>query len=121
MPWILKVSDSFGSAHFLRNYRGKCENLHGHNWRVEVEVMGNEIDEAGMLVDFKVLKSALKRVIEPLDHRLLNEVPPFDVENPSSENLARYIFRRLQKELSVRVYRVTVWESENACATYFEE
>ena len=123
MPWILKVTDSFSSAHFLRNYRGKCENVHGHNWKVELEVIGERLDETGLLIDFKVLKGILRDVLGVLDHRLLNEIPPFDTCNPSSENIAKVIFEQVRERLpeGVRVRSVTVWESDNACATYFEE
>ncbi len=123
MPWVLKVTDSFSSAHFLKNYRGKCENVHGHNWRVELEVVGEKIDKTGLLIDFKVLKGILKDVLGVLDHRLLNEIPPFDRCNPSSENIAKVIFEQVKERLpeGVRVRSVTVWESDNACATYFEE
>ncbi len=122
MPWRLKVVSSFGAAHFLRNYRGKCENLHGHNWRVELEVEGNTLDEAGLLVDFKVLKGILAEVLDALDHRLINDVPPFDRVNPSSENIAAFIYREAAKKLpaGVRVSSVTVWESDSSCACYWE-
>lgn len=121
MPWTLRVIDGFDAAHFLRNYRGKCENLHGHNWRVELEVEGDSLDDAGMLVDFKVLKGILKEVVERLDHVLLNEVAPFDEVNPSSENIARYIFEEVARRVpeGIRVRSVAVWESDTACAVYW--
>ena len=123
MPWRLKVKNSFSAAHFLRNYHGKCERLHGHNWRVELEVEGDRLDEMGLLMDFKDLKRILGEVIDRLDHCLVNELSPFDRVNPSSENLARYIFEEVKKRLpeEVRVHSVTVWESDSACATYFGE
>ncbi|NPA15136.1 MAG: 6-carboxytetrahydropterin synthase QueD [Deferribacteres bacterium] len=123
MGWILRVIDSFSAAHFLREYQGACENLHGHNWRVELEVVGDELDETGLLVDFKRLKAVLKEVLDVLDHRLLNEIPPFDRVNPSSENIARFIFCEAGKRLpeSVKVKSVAVWESDRACAVYFED
>ena len=118
--WRLKVIDSFSAAHFLRNYKGKCENLHGHNWKVELEVEGERLDETGLLIDFKELKKILKNVLELLDHRLINDIPPFDWQNPSSENIAKFISEKVEERLpeGVRVASVTVWESERACATY---
>ena len=118
--WRLKVIDSFSAAHFLRNYKGKCENLHGHNWKVELEVEGESLDETGLLIDFKELKKMLKDVLELLDHRLINDISPFDQYNPSSENIARFISEKVEERLpeGVRVTSVTVWESEKACATY---
>jgi 6-pyruvoyltetrahydropterin/6-carboxytetrahydropterin synthase len=116
------VEMSFSSAHFLRHYRGKCENLHGHNYRVEVYVRGHELDQAGMLVDFKELKSATRRVVDYLDHRNINELPPFDEElNPSAENLAEYFLREVGREINndrVQVYKVRVWETDTCAATY---
>ena len=122
MEWTLKVIDFFSAAHFLRNYRGKCENLHGHNWKVELEVKGNRLNEAGFVMDFKELKRILKEIVEELDHKLLNEKPPFNRINPSSENIAKYIFDMDKEQLPphVRISSVTVWESETSCASYSE-
>lgn len=101
MSYRLTVRDQFSAAHALRNYRGKCENLHGHNFEAAVCVCGDELDPAtGMLLDFGVLKRALKTVLTGLDHRDLNALPAFVAENPSSENLARYIFTRMEQELA---------------------
>ncbi len=123
MGWILKVIDSFSAAHFLREYQGVCENLHGHNWRVELEVVGEELDKTGLLVDFKFLKTVLKEVLDVIDHKLINDIPPFDKLNPSSENIAKFIFQEVGLRLpkSVKVKAVSVWESDKACATYFED
>jgi 6-pyruvoyltetrahydropterin/6-carboxytetrahydropterin synthase len=115
------VMRSFSAAHSLRGYRGKCEALHGHNWRVEVSAAAAELDELGMVIDFKVLKEALSAVLAQLDHGYLNEIPPFDRLNPSSENLARHIYEETAKQLSqtrVQLVRVRVWESDNAYSTY---
>jgi 6-pyruvoyltetrahydropterin/6-carboxytetrahydropterin synthase len=116
------VEMSFSSAHFLRHYRGKCENLHGHNYRVEVYVRGDKLDRAGMLVDFKDLKAATRRVVDYLDHRNINELPPFDEElNPSAENLAEYFLREVGREINserAQVYKVRVWETDTCAATY---
>jgi len=121
----LKVQDYFSSAHYLRNYKGACENLHGHNWKVELVVEGETLNETELLIDFKDLKRVLKEVLSELDHRLINELPYFKEKNPSSENLARYIFEKVKEKLraypQVRVKEVTVFETEKASATYFEE
>jgi 6-pyruvoyltetrahydropterin/6-carboxytetrahydropterin synthase len=116
------IEEEFSAAHALRGYRGKCENLHGHNWKVEVYVRGEELDHVGMLVDFRELKTATRRVMEYLDHRNLNELKPFDIEmNPSSEHLAGFILHKVAEQISdarVRVYKVRVWETPSTCATY---
>lgn len=123
----LTVISGFSAAHRLRGYEGECEGLHGHNWKVEVTVAVPGLNEVGLAIDFKVLKGELERVLKGLDHSYLNEKPPFDRENPSSEGLARFIFDELSKGLShhrvgeLRVKMVRVWESETACASYGEE
>lgn len=120
----LTVRDEFSAAHQLRGYEGACEKLHGHNWRVEVAVRGERLNEIGILLDFKELKAHLREILSELDHRNLNEHPAFLQKNPSSENLARYIFERLSERLSgrpVRVYRVTVCETERSCASWIAD
>lgn len=117
----LKILSQFAAAHQLRESGGKCEQMHGHNWKVEVFVRGETLGDDGLLIDFHDVKAATHRVLEGLDHRYLNEVAPFDRLNPSSENIARHIFDALARELDserVRVSRVTAWESDTACATY---
>ena len=117
----LKIITEFSAAHNLRNFRGKCEALHGHNWKVEVVVSGKELDNSGVVLDFAEVKAATSEVMSEIDHRYLNELPFFIEHNPSSENIARYIFERLQEKITderVRVQRVTAWESQDACATY---
>lgn len=122
--YILTVEDNFSSAHQLRGYRGKCENLHGHNWKVVLSVRGDTLDGAGLLVDFHELKSILRSVIEELDHANLNELPPFTEINPSSENISRHIARAVEGKLETRpgaqviVDTITVWESDSARCTY---
>ncbi|MBI5586750.1 MAG: 6-carboxytetrahydropterin synthase QueD [Deltaproteobacteria bacterium] len=118
----LIVETSFSAAHNLRGYNGACENLHGHNWKVEVRVISNELDRVGMVIDFKRLKGETNKIIEALDHKYLNEVPPFDRENATAENISRLIHTKLKESLSpaIKVARVTVWESENAAAAYYE-
>jgi 6-pyruvoyltetrahydropterin/6-carboxytetrahydropterin synthase len=118
----VSVEDSFAAGHALRGYRGKCENLHGHNWKVEVYVRGEQLDHVGMLVDFKELKAATRRVMQYLDHQNLNELRPFAVElNPSSEHLAGFILSEVGEAINndrVKVYKVRVWETPSTCATY---
>lgn len=128
--WRLTVRDDFSAGHALRHYEGKCERMHGHNFAVELTVEGEKL-AAGteMLLDFKVLKKGLKTVLDALDHRLLNETPPFDRINPSSENLARHIWQGMEALLAshddpqaqlVRLYSVTVSEKGAQSATYLE-
>lgn len=122
--FTLKVIQTFSAAHNLRDYQGKCERLHGHNWKVEVEVKGKKLGRAGLLIDFHDLKKELEKVLVTLDHECLNELPPFDKLNPTSENLAKYIFESLTCHLSsvtCHLSKVTVWESDNACASYTEK
>jgi 6-pyruvoyltetrahydropterin/6-carboxytetrahydropterin synthase len=116
----LKITDHFAAAHQLRMVAEKCENLHGHNWKVEAYVAGDRLNAAGVLVDFGELKQCLGDIMHRLDHKFLNDLDMFQ-DNPSSENIARYIAEELQALLpddGVNVSRVAVWESENACATY---
>ncbi len=117
----LTVRDEFSAAHYLRDYPGACERPHGHNWKVEVTVKGEKLNKIGVLIDFKDLKKHLKDVLDELDHRDLNEHPAFKDQNPSSENIARYIFEKLASKLSsypVQLVRVTVCETERSCASY---
>ena len=119
----LKIITEFGAAHQLRNFGGKCEDLHGHNWKVEVFVKGEQLDQTGLLMDFALIKKAAKEIIDRLDHKFLNELDYFSGINPSSENIAYFIYKSLEKELNddrVRVSRVTAWESDSSCASYTE-
>ncbi|MBI5875035.1 MAG: 6-carboxytetrahydropterin synthase QueD [Deltaproteobacteria bacterium] len=119
----LTIISDFAAAHNLRGYEGECENLHGHNWKVEVTVAGKGLNKIGLAKDFKVLKRILEGILEELDHKYLNEIPPFDKENPSSENIARHIFKQFQKGIKgkgVKAAKVKVWESDRAAATYYE-
>ena len=130
----LTIISDFASAHNLRGYEGECENLHGHNWKVEVTVESKRLNKIGLAVDFKALKKILNNILEKLDHKYLNDIPPFNKENPSSENIARYIYQEFEKALSnppipplqrggkggLKVAKVKVWESDNAAATYYE-
>jgi 6-pyruvoyltetrahydropterin/6-carboxytetrahydropterin synthase len=117
----LKILSQFAAAHQLRESGGKCEQMHGHNWKVEVYVRGDELGDDGLLIDFHDVKKATAEVVDEIDHRYLNEVAPFDRLNPSSENIARHLFESISKRLDsdrVRVHRVTAWESDTACASY---
>ena len=118
MNYKLSVTDWFSSAHFLRQYKGKCENLHGHNWKVRVCVSGNKLDKTGMLLDFTDMKKYLKQVISYLDHKLLNEIEPFDKINPTAENIATFIFNEMKifETDDIKVFEVEVWESETSSA-----
>ena len=124
--YILTVEDSFSSAHQLRGYQGKCENIHGHNWRVVLSVRGSNLNDIGLLVDFKDLKNILKSILAGLDHKNINEIEPFTTINPSSENLARYISNEVAGKLTdnhdgIIVESVTVWESQTSRCTYRPE
>jgi len=117
----VKIRADFSAAHNLRQVGGKCESLHGHNFTVEVAVESESLDEGGMVIDFRLLKAKTKALLETLDHRYLNELPFFKKINPSSENLAAYIFDQLARQIdgnSRRVSWVSVWESETSQATY---
>ena len=119
----LTVCTSFAAAHNLINYQGECENLHGHNWRVEVSVLASELDNAGLGIDFKILKAETKEILKELDHKYLNDNPAFKETSPSSENISRYLYHRLSERLNsntIKVDSITVWESDNASACYFE-
>ena len=120
MPYELLIQDSFSAAHNLREYQGKCERLHGHNWRVDLRLEADHLDHHGMILDFKEGKRMLAEALGPFDHAYLNEVPPFDQLNPSSENLARVIAEAVAARLpeGVRVEGVTTWESDRCAATY---
>ena len=120
------VDAGFSSGHYLRNYKGKCENPHGHNYKVKVTLRGDSLDGAGLLLDFKDLKQVLRPVIEYLDHQMINDLEPFTTVNPSAENLARYFFEETSKHIAtltqdrVRVKDCTIYETDTSAATYYE-
>ena len=121
--YILTVEEFFSSAHQLTGYKGKCENIHGHNWKVVLSVKGEKLDATGLLVDFHDLKKLLNAILQALDHKNLNEIKPFDEMNPSSENIARYVAEKAGGELDrfgreISIESVTVWESETSRCTY---
>jgi 6-pyruvoyltetrahydropterin/6-carboxytetrahydropterin synthase len=119
------IEETFAAGHALRNYRGKCENVHGHNYRCQVSIQGAKLDEIGLLVDFVELKRVVHGVLDRMDHQWLNEFPPFDVLNPSAENMAKYIYDEvasgLQSKAGIRVESVRLWETDTASATYTPE
>ncbi len=119
----LKIISQFAAAHQLREFQGGCERLHGHNWKVEVFVQGENLGKDGLLVDFKEIKTETNRILDELDHRFLNDIEPFTALNPSSENIARHIYQVLSNRLNgerIKLSKVTAWESDSACASYFE-
>ncbi len=122
----LTVEAGFSSGHYLRNYHGKCENPHGHNYKVRVTLAGKELDAAGLLLDFKLLKNVMRPVIDRIDHQMLNDLDPFITLNPSAENIAHYFYQQTNEQLHemtsgrVRVKDCTIWETDNCSATYYE-
>lgn len=121
----ITVEKTFAAGHALRGYRGKCENPHGHNYRVRLTLRGPDLDNIGLLYDFIHLKAMLGEISERLDHQFMNDVPPFDVLNPSAENLAKYFYEETEKRIAaqrpengVRIAAVTVWETDTTTATY---
>lgn len=119
----LTIEGNFASAHQLRGYKGKCENLHGHNWRVELTVSGSELNDIGLLIDFHDLKRILNEVLDRLDHKNINDVKPFNRENPSSENIARFIALEIEILLNdeapdIQIASVIVWESATSRCRY---
>ena len=118
----ITIKTHFSAAHSLRNYNGKCEELHGHNFNVHVTVSGEKLDDIGLLIDFKILKEKANRIISSFDHKYLNNLPEFKEINPSSENISRFIFNKIDNELKgdkVKVKKVAVWESDSSCAIYY--
>lgn len=119
------VEDYFAGAHNLREYQGKCEKLHGHNYRVQVFLRGEKLDKIGLAIDFGVVKKWLKEVLDILDHQYINEILPFDKINPSAENVAQYIFQKMNDLASkntdgYRVYKITVWETDKNAVSYMK-
>ncbi len=119
----LTIESQFSAAHQLRGYKGRCEKLHGHNWRVQVTVSSGKLNDIGIAIDFHDLKMVTNEVISTLDHSFLNEVFPFTEINPSSENVAKWLYDSIKKRIDddkTKVSAVTVWESDTASATYYE-
>ena len=124
--FLLDVETSFAAGHALRGYLGKCENWHGHNYKVQLTIAGESLNEIGLLCDFKDVKASIKEVVDRLDHQFLNDLEPFQKANPSAENIARYLYGEISSlvsqssECRAKVSRVKVWETERNAATYFE-
>ena len=119
----VSVEQTFAAGHALRNYKGACENVHGHNFKVRVTIEGARLDDTGMLVDFLDVKESMREVIARLDHVFLNDIPPFDVKNPSAENIAEYFYEELNRRLAtnpapVQIREVRVWETDIQSAAY---
>jgi len=113
------VSSAFSAAHILNDHPGPCSHLHGHNWNIEAFFTKEELNSLGMVIDFAEVTLELDRIISKVDHKLLNEIPPFDTENPTAENLARWIYEDLEKSLGVAPTKVTVHETEKSSASYY--
>ncbi len=114
-----KVITDFSGAHNLRGYKGKCEDLHGHNWKVEVTAKAEELDKLGMVIDFTILKKYVKEIMNELDHKYLNDIEYFKTTNPTSENIAKYIYDYIENiEPTLNLDHVSVWETDSAVATY---
>jgi len=122
MGYKVKVESYFSAAHRLRNYHGKCESLHGHNWKVEISIVSDRLDKAGMVLDFKKIKAMLNGILDDLDHQELNKIPHFKKHNPTSELIAEYIFTNCSRKLKspLVLESVSVWETPSSCATYYK-
>jgi 6-pyruvoyltetrahydropterin/6-carboxytetrahydropterin synthase len=122
--YTLKILADFAAAHTLRNYPGDCSRMHGHNWKIEVEVTATSLNEHEMGMDFKTIKTATRELAKTLDHRYLNDIPPFDVVNPTAENIAQHFYQNLSATLNndiAKVSGVTLWETDRACVRYCED
>ncbi|MDC9724399.1 MAG: 6-carboxytetrahydropterin synthase QueD [Gammaproteobacteria bacterium] len=122
--YTLKILADFASAHTLRDYPGDCSRMHGHNWKLEVEVTASALNEHGMGMDFKTIKTATRKLAKKLDHRYLNDIPPFDTVNPTAENIAQYFYQNLSNTLNIdtaKISGVTLWETDRACVRYSED
>ena len=120
----VSVEESFSAGHALRGYKGKCENPHGHNYKVRVTLEGPALDSVGLLYDFVHLKQIIHQVIHAVDHKFLNDLPPFDMINPSAENIAKYLYDEAAKQMrqqpnGARIASITVWETDQTAATYW--
>lgn len=121
--FTVKVCSDFSAAHALRGYVGNCARVHGHNWKVEVALRVGELDDIGISVDFRTIRKQTKNIIAQLDHQFINEIKPFDMINPTAENLAKYFFQTLVKQFNtpiIRVADVTIWETDRAGVSYAE-
>lgn len=122
--YTLKTLTEFASAHTLRDYPGACSRMHGHNWKVETEVVAEKLDATGMGIDFKIIKQAANAVGDELDHRYLNDLDTFKTLNPTAENIAAYFFKQISNQINkpgLKVLAVTLWETDRACVKYTED
>ena len=122
--YTLKILADFASAHTLRDYPGDCSRMHGHNWKLEVEVTATSLNNHSMGMDFKTIKTATRELAKTLDHRYLNDIPPFDTLNPTAENIAQYFYQNLSNTLNIdsaKISGVTLWETDRACVRYSED
>ena len=121
--YTLKVVTDFAAAHTLRDYPGACSRMHGHNWKVEAEVVASELNDIGMAIDFKEIKKEVRSIAKELDHYYLNDLEPFQTINPTAENIACYFYQQLSQRINseaIKVSALTLWETERACVTYSE-
>ena len=119
----LIVKKEFSAAHILHGHPGDCKRMHGHNWLVEAEVRGSNTNEIGMVIDFKDIKNNLQDIIGKLDHQYLNDIEPFTNENPTAENISKYIYKELSKNINtdnIKVSQIKLWETSNSAVTYTE-
>lgn len=116
----VKIETHFSSAHHLLNYKGECENQHGHNWKVEVYVRGEKLDKSNILIDFKVLKKKVNEIVNYLDHTDINTLPEFENVSPSSEIISKFLYEKIKLEIP-NVSKVSVFETPTSCASYFEQ
>lgn len=117
----VSVKGDIASAHFLRGYEGRCKDLHGHTWKIEVVIVGEQLDCVGMLADFAVLKKELREFLVTIDHVCLNDLPYFKKHNPTTENIAKYVYQNFAAEIApLKIKRVRVWESDSSSVVYYE-
>lgn len=117
----VSVKGDIASAHFLKGYEGRCKDLHGHTWKIEVVIVGEQLDAIGMLADFAVLKKELREFLVPIDHVCLNDLPYFKKHNPTTENIAKYVYQNFAAKIApLKIKRVRVWESDSSSVVYYE-
>jgi 6-pyruvoyltetrahydropterin/6-carboxytetrahydropterin synthase len=118
--YLLSIETNFSAAHQIKGHEGSCKRLHGHNWKVQVEVGSEQLDEIGIAIDFQKLSDLTNRVLKKLDHQYINKLPPFKEMNPTAENLARYIYEQIEIKLpeSIKMSKVNLWEGEKYCVQY---
>jgi 6-pyruvoyltetrahydropterin/6-carboxytetrahydropterin synthase len=121
--FIVRVESDFAASHIIHGHQGACARLHGHNWRIEVEAIAQSLDEIGISIDFKLLKTHLRNLLDTVEHRHLNDIPPFNQINPTAENLAAWIYQQLKQQLTnthAKLHAVIVWETDRSMVKYTE-